>query len=264
MPSVTCSREGDVAIIQLDRADAANAINHDLAEGLREVAAGLATQGWARAVLLRASGKMFSAGGDLSEILQSRADADEGGRREFFSSLVQGLHDAIRALRSIDAPVIAAVHGVAAGGGMSLALACDMILATPNARFVPAYPAIGLSTDGGMSWTLARAVGERKALQLLIDNRAIDAAEAMDIGIVSEILPGEDFDRLVMERAQRISQLPRRAIVGIRRLIEANRRMSFSDLLDLERQVIVDLYVSADAEEGLNAFAQRRSAKFVD
>lgn len=264
MPSVTFSREGDVAIIQLNRPDAANAINHDLAGRLRDVAFDLASQGWPRAVLLRASGQMFSAGGDLGEILKSRADDDEGGKCEFFRSLVQGLHDAIRALRAIDAPLIAGVHGVAAGGGMSLALACDMILATPNACFVPAYPAIGLSTDGGMSWTLARAVGERKALQLLIENRAIDATEAMAIGIVSEILPADDFDRLALERAQRVAKLPRRAVIGIRKLVEAGRKLGFSDLLDLERDAIVDLYMAADAEEGLNAFAQRRQADFID
>lgn len=264
MASVTLVRDGNVAILTLDRAQAANAIDHALAADLARMAEGLAAEGWARAVLLRADGRMFSAGGDLSSLMRSRAEHDPAEALEFFRSLVSGLHSAITALRSIDAPLLAAVNGVAAGGGMSLALACDMILASPRARFVPAYPGIGLSTDGGMSWTLPRAVGERRALKMLLENSAMDAAQALSCGLVADVLPEEDFDSLALQRAHRIAAMPRKAMVQIRRLIEAGRTSSLDQHLERECDAIAALYACADSREGMDAFAQRRPPEFTD
>lgn len=264
MSSVILSRHGEVAAIELNRADAANAIDHDLAARLAGIARQVAEEGWARAVLLKASGKLFCAGGDLSAILRSKAESSRDADEAFFSSLVQGFHDAIRALRAIDAPLIAAVQGTAAGGGMSLALACDIVLAAPEARFAPAYPGIGLVTDGGLSWSLARAVGERAALRILIENRPIDAAQAKDLGIIDLVLPAEDFQRHAMEQAQRIARLPRRVIVGVREMIDSSRSKTFEEQLELEHRTITDFYRADDATEGMKAFAERRPPIFTD
>ena len=171
---------------------------------------------------------------------------------------------AIRALRAIDAPLIAAVNGTAAGGGMSLVLACDLVLVSPRAKFVPAYPGIGLSTDGGMSWSLQRAVGPKKAMQLLIENRPVAADEAERLGIATSIVADEDFDAAVLERATAMARLPRKALGTIRALIDAGNHNTLDQQLDAELAAIGQLAVAADAMEGLDAFSERRKPVFAD
>lgn len=253
-----------VAVISLNRPDAANAISLDLAAALEHVAADIARSGKARAVVLRAEGKMFSGGGDVGAMLAKKAEGDTEAYAAFFQALVLGFHEAIRALRAIEAPLIAAVNGTAAGGGMSLALACDLVLVSPRAKFVPAYPGIGLSTDGGMSWSLPRLVGPKKAIQLLIDNRPIGADEAERLGLVSAILPEDAFDAAVLERAQAIAQMPRKALRAIRDLIDQGNGHSLGQQLDLELLTIGRLAVAGDAFEGIDAFAARRKPVFAD
>jgi 2-(1,2-epoxy-1,2-dihydrophenyl)acetyl-CoA isomerase len=264
MTIVTLERDGDVAVISLNRPEAANAIDHALAAELKRTAEQIAAEGWARAVLLRAEGKMFCGGGDVGAMIAERAKSDDAAYVEFFRSLVQGFHEATVALTSIDAPLIAAVHGTAAGGGMSLVLACDIILAAPRAKFVPAYPGIGLSTDGGMSWSLSRAVGQRRAMQILIENRPIDANEALSLGMISEIVSDDDFDFVARAKAQTLAKLPRKAISGIRALIQEGGQRTMAQQLDAERDTIVSLAGSKDAAEGLSAFAEKRLPQFTD
>ena len=253
-----------VAVISLNRPDAANAISLDLAAALRDVALAISGEGKARAVILRAEGKMFSGGGDVGALLAKKAEGDGAAYGAFFRSLVAGFHDAIRALRAIDAPLIAAVNGTAAGGGMSLVLACDLVLVSPRAKFVPAYPGIGLSTDGGMSWSLQRAVGPKKAMQLLIENRPVAADEAERLGIATSIVADEDFDAAVLERATAMARLPRKALGTIRALIDAGNHNTLDQQLDAELAAIGQLAVAADAMEGLDAFSERRKPVFAD
>ena len=253
-----------VAIISLNRPDAANAISIEFAEALRGVAQEIAGEGRARAVLLRAEGKMFSGGGDVGAMLTKKAELDKDAYGAFFQSLVNGFHEAVRALRAIEAPLIAAVNGTAAGGGMSLALACDLVLASPKAKFVPAYPGIGLSTDGGMSWSLPRIVGPKKAMQLLIENRPIGADEALQLGLVSNLLDETDFDTAALARVEAIARLPRKAIAGIRQLIEDSAGVSLERQLEMELMTIGRLATAPDALEGLDAFAARRAPLFTD
>ena len=264
MNSVTLGWHGAVAVVSLNRPDAANAINNDLADALREAAEAIASDGRARAVIVRAEGKMFSGGGDIGAMLAKRAEGDTAAYGAFFKALVEGFHAGIRALRSLELPLVAAVNGTAAGGGMSLALACDLVLASPRAKFVPAYPGIGLSTDGGMSWSLPRIVGPRKAMQLLIENKPIGADEAASLGLASAILPEEGFDAAVLERAAAIARLPRKALAALRDLIDASAANSLGAQLDLEQQAITRLAVAGDAMEGLDAFSAKRPPAFTD
>lgn len=264
MSSVTLDWHDAVAAISLNRPEAANAINNDLADSLREAAEAIASDGRARAVIVRAEGKMFSGGGDIGAMLTKRAEGDPAAYGAFFKALVEGFHAGIRALRALELPLIAAVNGTAAGGGMSLALACDLVLASPRAKFVPAYPGIGLSTDGGMSWSLPRIVGPRKAMQLLIENKPIGADEAASLGLASAILPEEGFDAAVLERAAAIARLPRKALSALRDLIDASAGNSLGAQLDLEQQAITRLAVAGDAMEGLDAFSAKRTPTFAD
>jgi len=253
-----------VAVISLNRPDAANAISLDLAAALRDAAQAVSDEGQARCVIIRAEGKMFSGGGDIGAMIANKAALDTAAYGAFFESLVLGFHEAILALRAIGAPMIAAVNGTAAGGGMSLALACDLVLVSPKAKFVPAYPGIGLSTDGGMSWSLPRIVGPKKAMQLLIDNRPVAADEAERLGIASAILPEEGFDAAVLERAKAMARLPRQALSTIRSLIDDSTGHSLAQQLNMELKAIGKLAVAGDAMEGLDAFSGRRPPAFSD
>ena len=262
--TVTLARAGDVAIITLNRPDAANAIDLELAAALRAVAERLKQEDWARAIVLQAEGKLFCGGGDVASMVAQRKVQDDAGYAAFFDSLVKGFHNAVLALLDLDAPLIAAVDGTAAGGGMSLVLACDIVLASPRAKFVPAYPGIGLSCDGGMSWSLPRIVGPKRAAQLLLANKPMPADEAERLGIVSEVLEQDGFTDAVLARAEAVAKGPRRAIGQLRRLIRESAVHTLTEQLDAERAAIVPLSLATDAQEGLAALGERRAAKFTD
>lgn len=264
MALVKLDRVGDVGVLTLNRPEAANAINIELAADLRSIADDLAKAGWARCVVLQAEGKLFSGGGDVAEMLRQRAEGSTDDYQQFFQSLVLGLHEAVRALRAIGVPLLAAVNGTAAGGGMSLVLACDQVIVTKRAKFVPAYPGIGLTSDGGMSWSLPRIVGPKKALQLICDNRPIGAETALALGLATSLVEEDEFAEAVMQQAQSLAALPRQAFLALRGLIEASGASTLDLQLDLELSAITKLCVADDAREGLDAFSEKRSPKFTD
>jgi 2-(1,2-epoxy-1,2-dihydrophenyl)acetyl-CoA isomerase len=258
------TRKGDIAIISLSRPDAGNAIDMAFTDALKATAAELAQGDWARAIVLRAEGRLFCGGGDVGAF---GAYIEEGRTAEFQSflgALAHSLHDGIEALLALDAPLISAVQGAAAGAGMSLALAADFTYATPKAKFVPAYPGIGFSADGGMSWFLPRIVGERRAAQIMIANEAVDAAKALELGMVAEIITDEDFDAAVLARAETLAQGPRRAVGVIRRLIRQSLNTGLHDQLHAEAKGMAALSVSADVAEGLTALKSKRKPVFKD
>jgi 2-(1,2-epoxy-1,2-dihydrophenyl)acetyl-CoA isomerase len=264
MMLVKLDRIEDIAFLTLNRPEAANAINLELAIALKSVAQQLAREGWARCVVVQAEGKLFSGGGDIAEMLQQQTTGSADDYQKFFRSLVLGLHEAVSALRALGVPLVAAVDGTAAGGGMSLVLACDQVVATGRAKFVPAYVGIGLSTDGGMSWSLPRIVGPRKALQLICDNRPITAEEAHALGIVTVLAQSEGFDAAVIQKARSLAALPRRAFASIRGLVERSTTNSFDLQLDAELGEIIKLCTASDALEGLEAFRAKRAPDYAD
>ncbi len=189
---------GGVGRLTLDRPDNANAIDLATARALAESAGTLARDRSVRSVLLRGAGDRFCGGGDV----KSFADAGDGldGR---LREIVTQLHVAMEALASLDAPVVAAVQGSAAGAGFALALAADLVLAAESARFVLAYTGIGLTPDGGTTWYLERTVGRRRALELVLTNRALSAAEALDWGLVTRVVPDEELKAAAEELVAR-------------------------------------------------------------
>lgn len=264
MELVKLDYDGAVAVITLNRPEAVNAINLALANALADRVQQIAVDGRARAVVLRAEGKMFSCGGDIGAMTEARTQGDNAAYERFFDTLVTALHLAVVRLRELPMPLIAAVDGAAAGAGMSLALACDLTLASPRAKFVPAYPGIGLTADGGLTWTLARAVGPRKAMQLLLENKPIGAEQAHEIGLVNEVIDAADFDAAVMEKAQAMASLPRQVVRELRQLLDQGSTHTFEQQLDLELASMCRLCTAADAAEGLKAFVERRVPVFSE
>ena len=262
---VKVDRDGDVAILSLNRPDAANALDFALADSLHDAARRLAAEGWARAIVIRGEGRMFCGGGDVAAMganLEKGGDALAG----FIRDLVGRYHRAVLALLDLDAPILAAVHGVAAGAGMSLVLSADLAYGTPKARFVPAYPGIGFSADGGMTWFLPRVVGERKAAELILLNRPLAAADAAALGILTDVVDAEGaaFDAAIMERARTIAAGPRRAFGRIRRLIRGSGAASLAQQLDAEAEAMIALAPGPDVAEGLAALAGKRAPRFTE
>ena len=244
-----------VARLRLNRPEAGNAIDLELARALRSHAESLAARDDVGAVVLEAAGKAFSVGGDLGYM-----NAAGDGVGEAVSELVGEFHGAIRALRAIEAPVIAAVQGVAAGGGMSLMLIPDLAIAAESARFTMAYTAAGLSPDGGGTWTLPRIVGERVAADLILTNRRLGAAEALQLGIVSRVVPDAELEAAVSEIAAGFASGPRRALAASKRLLAMDAEIE--EQLAAEGESIAERAASADGREGIAAFLEKRPPRF--
>ncbi|WP_372791291.1 enoyl-CoA hydratase/isomerase family protein [Paraconexibacter sp.] len=245
-----------IATITLDQPDAGNAIGPDLARELRAAAEGLAERDDVRVVVLRSEGRFFCVGGDIQYF--AGADAPEAA----LHALATDLHGALLALAALDAPVIARVHGAAAGAGMSLVCAADLAIGTPAASFTVAYTAIGLSPDGGSSWLLPRIVGHRVATELMLTNRRVKADEAKELGLLTEVVGDDELDARVAELAAKLAAGPRAAHGAVKRLLAASSRTAFADQLAAEADSISQLAGSPTGIEGAAAFLEKRPPAF--
>lgn len=243
--------------IVLNRPDAANGMNVAMAKELLEVAILCEQTPNLRAVLITATGKMFSAGGDVKAF----AEAGDQAATEIRELMVY-LHAAIAQFDRLAAPVVIAVNGMAAGAGFSLACAGDIVLAAESARFTMAYTAIGLSPDAGASWHLPRLVGMRRAQELMLSNRRLSASEALEWGIVTRVIAD---DELVSETEATLNALakgPTRAYAAVKRLLNASFQNGLETQLELEAQSMAALVNSQDGKAGINAFVEKKAAQF--
>jgi 2-(1,2-epoxy-1,2-dihydrophenyl)acetyl-CoA isomerase len=255
---VTLDVRDGVAHLTLRRGDAGNAIGLALARSLRNAAQACASDERVRVVLLSGEGRSFCVGGDLREF--SAVAPDRLGAH--LLEVTDALHGALRYFAAGDAPVIAAVHGAAAGAGVSLAAAADLTLAAADATFVLAYTSIGFSPDGGATWSLPRAVGPKRALELLLLDPRISATDAQRMGLVTTVT---DPDRLLTEAAalaERLASGPTRAFGMTRRLVAAGLTSDLSTHLDRESRSIAASATSAEGVEGVAAFLEKRRPRF--
>ena len=239
-----------VATIRLARPDAGNAVDLPTAIALREAIAEVAGDvGHVHVVVIRASGRLFCAGGDV------RAMAAAAERQAFVAELAGVLHEALGALRDLPVPVVAVVQGAAAGAGVGLVLASDVVLAADHATFVAAYPSVGLSPDCGVSALLPAAVGARRAALFLLTGTPIDAATALDWGLVSEVCAAETLDARAGEVVAAIAALPRQAVGEAARLLRRSGERPYAAQLADEAATISRLAAGAEAGAMLAAFA---------
>lgn len=215
------------------------------------------TDGAIRCVGLTGSGRLFCAGGDLSSF------ADAGTNvAAFLSGLASTLHMAVSRLMRMRKPLVVLVNGPAAGAGLSLALAGDIVLAAPTAHFTAAYGAVGLSPDGGMSWLLPRRVGMRKAQQIIISNRRVGADEAAEIGLVSQLVSADELTSEGMKLASFLASGASGAIGAARALLLESHGDSFEGHLDREARSISALGATNESREGIAAFLEKRRPDF--
>lgn len=250
------SHEAKVATITLHRPEAANAFNETMFQELYSAALHALTGADTRVILLNSVGKIFCAGGDLTEFARS------DHLKPHVLRLTTIFHSTVARLARAEAPVIAAVQGSAGGAGMALVLGADLVLASKNARFTMAYTAAGLAPDGASTFYLPRLVGLRRALELTLTNRRLSAQEALDWGIVNRILPAESLQDEALALARQLAAGPPLAYAAAKRLLGHSLDQSLETQLEDEAQAIAATSATADAREGIRAFLEKRPPQF--
>jgi 2-(1,2-epoxy-1,2-dihydrophenyl)acetyl-CoA isomerase len=254
MSEVLTVRTGAVLTITLNRPEVFNAFNRALHAALRSALEEAADPA-VRAVVITGAGRGFCAGQDLREFAEIQSTVGD--------ALEQTYHPNIRLIRGLAKPVIAAVNGPAAGAGLSLASACDVRVASSEATFVPGFVGIGLVPDSGGSWFLHRLLGFARAFEWMSSNRRIGAEEALAWGLVSEVIPAEEFEPRVAELAETWADLPTLAVGRTKQLFEHAHTASLEEQLALEGRLQQAAVESADFAEGVGAFLEKRPPKFT-
>jgi 2-(1,2-epoxy-1,2-dihydrophenyl)acetyl-CoA isomerase len=247
-----------VARITLNRPDAANALNLDMSKDLMHAALQCSEDPAVRAVIITGTGRMFCAGGDLKSF------AAQGEHLAYhLKEVTTYLHAAMSRLTRMDAPVIAAVNGTAAGAGMSLACACDFVLAAESTKFTMAYTRAGLTPDGSSTYFLPRIVGLKRALELALTNRLLSAQEARDWGIVTRVVPDANLQAEADTLAAQLASAATGALGATKRLLHSGWTETLETQMELETQAIAARAHTADGREGITAFLEKRAPKFT-
>jgi len=247
-----------VARILLDRPDAANALDLQMSKDLMYAATAADEDASVRAVVIGSTGKLFCAGGDLGAF----RDAGDG-RPALIKEMTTYLHAGISRLARMRAPVIASVRGAAAGAGFSLMCATDLAICAESAKFTLAYTAAGLTPDGSSTYALPRLIGARRALELMLTNRRLDAATALEWGLVNQVVPDDELDGTVDAIAARLASGATEALASAKRLVLGTFDQSLESQMELESRGIADAARTADGAEGIAAFLEKRAPKFT-
>jgi 2-(1,2-epoxy-1,2-dihydrophenyl)acetyl-CoA isomerase len=250
---VEVTRDGGVQTITLNRPDVLNAFNSALHGALRDALKD-ARDPEVRAVILTGAGRGFSAGQDLKEFGQA-PDVSE--------ALRQSYHPNVLAIRALEKPVIAAVNGVCAGAGLSLACVCDLRIAADNAAFVPGFIGIGLVPDAGGTFFLNRLLGASRAFEWMTSNRRLTAAEAHAWGLVSEVVEADELQARAAEVAAFYAALPTRGVGMTKRLFDHATTATLEEQLEHEAQLQAAATQTEDFREGVAAFLEKREPKFT-
>jgi len=245
-------RDG-VAHVTLNRPETGNALDIPVSRALLGRLRQVAADETARVVLLTGQGRAFCAGGDLRSM---QAAADRGA---YVLELAQAAHAAVRGLAALDKPVVTAVQGSAAGAGLSLVLLSDLVLAAPDAVFITAYTAVGLTPDCGQSWLLPRAVGTTRALDLLLTSPAVAAPEAHALGIISRVAAQGSVFAEAEALALKLARGPATALGQARALVRSGQADGFDAHLDREAETIARMAATPMAGTLIGAFLARRS-----
>jgi len=254
-PTVDVETRGAVAIVTLNRPAQANTLNLQMGMDLLAAAMTCARSPAVRAVVLTGAGKNFCFGGDLHGMTA------KGGADAYLRELTSYLHAAISLFVRMDPPVIAAARGTAAGAGIGLVAMADLAVAAESAKFTLAYTNTGLTPDAGSSFLLPRAIGARRAMELMLMNRVLSAPEALSWGLVNRVVPDSKVLEEALAIAAQLAAGPTRAFGKVKRLI-AQSLGGFESQMVLEAETIAAQAASAEGEEGINAFLEKRQPVF--
>ncbi|MQY03632.1 enoyl-CoA hydratase-related protein [Actinomadura macrotermitis] len=255
--SVRYDLAGDVAIITLNRPEAMNSLTDEMKVALRAAVERAAADQGARAVLLTGEGRAFCAGQDL----RTHADHLAAGRglngtvREHYNPIVE-------TIATMAKPVVAGVNGVAAGAGMSLALACDLVVASEKASFATAFTRIGLAPDSGLSWTLQRLAGRAKAAELLLLAEPVKAPRALELGLITEVVPADELPAAALRLAQRLAAGPTASYAAVKAALNHAATSDLPAALEQEAVLQDELARTADHRNATEAFLKKEQPVF--
>ncbi len=256
--SVVATRTQDCLLIELNRPASFNAFTIDMHEALLNALNGIADDSGIRCVILTGAGKAFCAGQDLVE-----AADPNGPIKSLGDHLDRRYNRLIRALRAVPVPVIAAVNGVAAGAGASLALACDIVVAARSARFVMAFSKLGLVPDSGATWLLPRLLGPHRARAMILLGESVDAKTASEWGLVWALFDDADLRKGAMELARRLATMPASGLSLSKRALDSSSTNSLDEQLDVERDLQTIAGQAPEYQEALAAFLGKREPQSV-
>ena len=251
---------GSICVLTLNRPDRLNALTVEVAKDFRDAVHEAIEQG-ARVIVLTGSGRAFSAGGDLREMQEIAGR--EGRVEAFFDEPLRVLNESILLIRQTPVPFIAAVNGVASGGGCNLALACDVVIAAESAKFNQAFIKIGLVPDCGGTFILPRLVGWKRAAELMFTAEMVTAQRAAEMGMINSVAADGELMSQVMAMAEKLANAPTAAIGCIKQLLDASATNDWPQQLDLERKMQIESGKSKDFVEGVSAFLENRPPRFV-
>jgi 2-(1,2-epoxy-1,2-dihydrophenyl)acetyl-CoA isomerase len=249
--------EDGVAHLRLVRDGARNAIDRRVVADLDAAVAAVEAESGVRAVLISAIGPAFTVGGDLAHLA---ADLDRLAAE--LDHLITVYHGTLARLAAFPAPIVCAVQGAAAGGGLGLLWCSDVVIAADDAVLATGYGELSLSGDGGSSWFLPRLVGMCRAKEMAMFGRVVKAHEALEWGLVSKVVPRGELEAEALATATRLATGPTVAYGEIRRLLLRSLSVGLADQLEAERAAILRCGETADAREGITAFLERRRPKF--
>ncbi len=256
---ISVERDGAVARVVMNRPEKLNALTATMSDELSDAITTLGADDEVRCVLITGAGRGFCAGQDLTEFRDAYAS---GQRPDIRGHLAKTYHRLIPLLFGIPKPVVAAVNGVAAGAGLSVALACDIRVASDQARFTQAFVKIGLVPDSGGTYFLPRVVGHAKALELSMTGEMLDAQTALELGLVSKVYPADTFEDQATAFARTLAAMPTRALTATRDLLARAVTSDLEEALRREADAQAAMAETRDHLEGVTAFAEKREPRF--
>lgn len=248
------SIEGSIMSLTLNRPDSLNAFSPDMILGLQEAIKEAETNPEVRVIVVSGAGRSFTAGGDVKTMGESSATQvyDHIGR----------LNQLILAMKETEVPIIAAVHGFAAGAGFNLALACDLIIAAQDSKFALSFSQVGLISDGGGSYFVTRLLGSHLAKQFFFSGEPVSAERLYRLGVINHLVPLENLQEETIKFASRLAQGPTKAYGMMKKLINHSLTASLEEILEQERITQTMMVTTEDHQEGIAAFKEKRKPVF--
>ena len=259
--TVLLSTDGPVATLTFNRPQVLNALNREMVEGLARALDRLEADEKARVLILRGAGNGFMAGGDI-KFFTELTGLTAAERRQQFERFIDSVHPTILRLRRLRQPVIASVHGACAGIGMSFMMACDLAVAAAGSIFTLAYVHLGVSPDGGSTFFLPRHVGAKKAMEIAMLGDRFDAAKALELGLVNEVVPPDALGERTTALARRLAQGPADALAGTKRLLNRSFDAPLAVQLQAEAESFANCAATGDFTEAVAAFVEKRPPRF--
>jgi 2-(1,2-epoxy-1,2-dihydrophenyl)acetyl-CoA isomerase len=262
MADLEISQEGGIVTLTMNRPEARNALSNEMRAQLADSLHDIEQDDSVRCVVLTGAGEHFMAGGDVKGMAESISKSPQELRKEFILR-IHDLHPIMFALRRMPKPVIASCRGAAAGAGVSMALACDLVIASESAFFTLAYCHIGTSPDGSSSFHLPRAVGIKKAMEIALLGDRFSASKAEAMGMINFVVPDAELESETQKLATRLANGPTHVYGNTKALLYRSMESEFESQLQAEAEYFADCASRADFREGVTAFVEKRQAKFT-